>query len=265
MREAKSLLSVRNVEKSYEILGGGKIHVLRKVSLEVKQGAMVGLLGESGAGKTTLARIITGQETPDGGELFLEGKPLLPLQRRSFTLAADIQYIFQDPYSALEPSYTVEQTLREPLRLCQRRRRQGMFSPQEALELVGLPYASWAFNKKIGELSGGQRQRAAIARALIPRPRLLIADESVSMLDAKSAHSILDLLQAINAEASLGILFITHQISVLKKICTYVYVLYQGRIVEEGVTEHVLNSPADAYTRQLVENMKFFGEVQSFV
>ncbi|NLX91629.1 MAG: ABC transporter ATP-binding protein [Firmicutes bacterium] len=264
MCETKPLLSVQNVEKSYKTLGEVPIKVLKKVSLEVKQGGMVGLLGESGAGKTTIARIITGQETPNGGKLFLDGKPLLPLQRRSFNLAADIQYIFQDPYSALEPGYTVEQTLREPLRLCRRRGRQGLFSPQEALDLVGLPYAGWAF-KKNGELSGGQRQRVAIARALIPRPRLLIADESVSMLDAKSARSILDLLQTINVETSLGILFITHQISVLKKTCTYVYVLHQGRIVEEGVTEHVLNSPADAYTRQLVENMKFFGEVQSFV
>jgi ABC-type glutathione transport system ATPase component len=257
------LLSVVNVGKSYRTFKG-QTRILRGVSFDLPKGSMAGLLGESGSGKTTIARIITGQEKPDRGSVYLDGNLLLPLGKRPFSHAADIQYVFQDPYAALEPGYTVEQTLKEPLWLCRRRRRQNTINPQEALDKVGLTYAKWAF-KKIGELSGGQRQRVAIARALIPRPRLLIADESTSMLDVETANSILDVLQAVNAETGLSVLFITHQFSVIHKTCDLVFVLYKGFIVERGETSAVMNFPSSEYTRQLFESMKFLGEVKTFV
>ncbi len=252
-----NLIELIGITKSY-LDGSRRRVVLDGISMAIESGSMVGILGESGGGKTTLARIISGQERQDTGSVLLAGQPLLPLRQRSFSQVASIQYICQDAYAAMDGRVTVATTLGEPVRLC-RRHGHDPYPVAEAFDRVGLgPYQRWA-ERRVGELSGGQRQRLAIARALIPRPRLLIADESTSMLDHKTATEILAVLKELTQTSGLSALVISHQPQVVAPWCQRVHVLYQGKIVESGPTEKVLVSPQTPYVQDLVASMKYFG------
>jgi len=263
MKNHHDLLKLESIHRSYTL--GGTIHkVLQGVNLEVPPGTLVGLLGESGSGKTTLARIITGIEAPDYGSVFWEGSSLPSLRRRRFQQVADIQYIFQDPYAAFNPLYTVEHALKEPLKYCRRHKRLNYLEIAEALDKVGLPPDKW-LSRRLGALSGGERQRAAIARALIPLPRFLIADESTSMLDNNSAEFILEVFNNLNKEFGMSILFITHQVHVIKQSCRTLYLLNKGRVVEKGDTRQVLTQPSHPYARQMVKSLQYFEEVGAVV
>jgi len=235
-------LSVRHLTCGYRA-GGGlfekavRQEVLRDVTFDLRNGEILGLVGESGTGKSTLAKAILGMVRPDSGEIIHHTKRP--------------QMIFQDPYSSLTPAYTVAWILEEPLRIFgkydgpERKRR-----VREILDRVELPEECLA--AKPSELSGGQRQRVSIAAALIQRPKFLIADEPVSALDVTIQAQILQLLKKLNQELGLSYLFISHDLNVVYQLCDRVMVMKSGQIVEQGSVEEIFNHPRQDYTRQLL-------------
>lgn len=250
MPDAPVLLRTSGLSKTY---AGSGAPALDQVSLTVHEGESVGVVGESGSGKTTLARCVVGLETPTGGTVDLAGKSftswasLSTADRRR--LREDVQMVFQDPYSSLNPMRSIGSTLGETLRAfgkpADRRATEAL------LERVGLPAAF--SRRRPAALSGGQRQRVAIARALAPQPRLLICDEAVSALDVSVQAQILDLLRELRADLGMALLFVTHDLAVVRQITDTLYVMEGGRCVETGPTAHVMTTPKDAYTRRLLE------------
>ena len=236
------ILEVRHVSGGYRpnsLFGRSKAYkeVLHDVHFVVRNGEILGLVGESGTGKSTLAKIILGLMEPEQGEVIHHSpRP---------------QIIFQDPYSSLNPAYTVEWSIEEPLRIygkydaAERKRR-----VREMLERVELPEE--VLKAKPDELSGGQRQRVSIAAALIRRPRFLIADEPVSALDVTIQAQILRLLRELREELDLSYLFISHDLNVVYQLCDRVLVMKRGRIVEQGSVEEVFNNPKEDYTKRLL-------------
>ena len=236
MEEALAL-EVRHVSSSYRRRGRAQQEVLHDVSFTVGQGEILGLVGESGSGKSTLAKVILGMVRPDAGEVIHHTKRP--------------QMIFQDPYSSLNPAYSVEWSLEEPLRIygkydrAERKRR-----VRDILERVELPEE--CLKARPSELSGGQRQRVSIAMALIQRPRFLIADEPVSALDVTIQAQILELLKKLNRELGLSYLFISHDLNVVYQLCHRVLVMEKGVIVEQGGVEEIYDHPQHPYTKQLL-------------
>jgi peptide/nickel transport system ATP-binding protein len=226
---------------------------LAGVSFSVEQGRSFGIVGESGSGKSTLARIALALDRPDSGVVRLRGRSLFELSRRELRpMRAHMQMIFQDPYGSLDPRQRVEKIVAEPLAAlggvgrAERRAR-----VRASLEAVGLK-ASDAL-KHPHEFSGGQRQRIAIARALITRPRLVIADEPVSALDVSVQAQTLNLMSDLEREAGVTFLLISHDLAVVAHICETTAVMYRGRIVELGETDALFANPAHPYTRELVD------------
>ena len=237
------VLEVRHVSGGYRdggfLLGKSQYQeVLHDVDFVVRHGEILGLVGESGTGKTTLTRMILGLLEPEQGEI-------VHYTKRP-------QIIFQDPYSSLNPAYSVEWAVEEPLRIfgkydaAERKRR-----VHEMLERVELPREFWS--AKPDELSGGQRQRVCIAVALIQRPRFLIADEPVSALDVTIQAQILKLLRQLRDDLDLSYLFISHDLNVVYQLCDRVLVMKHGRIVEQGTVDEVYDHPKEEYTRRLLE------------
>jgi len=241
--ENNLVLEVRHVSGGYResglFAGKQRYHeVLHDVDFVVRHGEILGLVGESGTGKTTLSRMILGLLEPQQGEI-------VHYTKRP-------QIIFQDPYSSLNPAYTAEWSVEEPLRIfgkydtAERKRR-----VHEMLDRVELPRECW--NARPDELSGGQRQRVSIASALIRRPRFLIADEPVSALDVTIQSQILKLLKQLRDELDLSYLFISHDLNVVYQLCDRVLVMKQGTIVEQGTVDEVYDHPKEEYTRRLLE------------
>ncbi|MDP9020834.1 MAG: ABC transporter ATP-binding protein, partial [Actinomycetota bacterium] len=231
----KTLLSARGVSKTF---GSGRrsVRALREVSFEVREGEAVGLIGPSGSGKSTLARILTGHLAPDGGEVILEDAPL-PTSWRGAARhrRRRVQLVMQDPWDALSPRLTVAELVREPLDLAKEADRpQRDHAVAEALESVGLPPSGSFLGARTHELSGGQLQRIALARALVVRPKLLVADEPSSMLDASEQARLLVVLRERQAEMGLGLVFVSHDMAVVRKVTDRIVVLGAGRVVEEG-------------------------------
>ena len=219
------------------------------VSLELYAGETLALVGESGSGKTTLARMLAGLEAPTAGEILLDGASL-PF-RRSFAQRRDLQVVFQDPYSSLNPRHSIADLLAEgPVAHGLVARRDRAAFAREWLERVGLPPEAAA--RFPHEFSGGQLQRVSIARALALKPRILLCDEPVSALDVSVQAQILNLLADLKAQYGPAILFITHDLGVVRSIADRILVLHRGRAVEAGPAAEVLASPRDPYTRELL-------------
>ncbi len=234
------ILNVRNLCVWFPVKKGvfartvGYIRAVDGVSFSLRRGETLGVVGESGSGKTTIARVIAGLQKPTNGEFSLDGR---------------VSMVFQDPLGSLNPRLTTRATIEEVLRL----NRPNAFAAQELLELVGLDASS--LDRYPHEFSGGQRQRICIARALAARPDLLVCDEAVSALDISIRATVLDLLADLKCRLSLSLLFITHDLGVVRHIADRILVMHHGRVVEEGTADAVLRAPNDSYTRALIASV----------
>ncbi|PPF13120.1 ABC transporter ATP-binding protein [Rathayibacter sp. AY1G1] len=220
------------------------------VGFRVAAGEVVALVGESGCGKSSLARAVVGIEKRRGGDVRLNGVdvPALGLRRRSPAMTG-VQMVFQDPNSSLNPRRRIGEQIGDGVRAALARGAEGS-DPADWLRRVGLDPAM--ASRFPHEFSGGQKQRIAIARALAARPRMLVADEPISALDASTQTSVAALMRSLSVEAGAGMLFISHDLSVVRRIADRVLVMYRGRVVESGDTETVWQSPLHPYTRALL-------------
>ena len=229
-----------------------EVQALAGVSFTLQAGKSLGVVGESGSGKSTLARLVMALEAPDSGQVLLDGIDLQTLDAVALRgTRTKLQMVFQDPFSSLDPRRTVLQTVTEPLAVLhgagkseQRER------ATEALAAVGLAAADLL--KYPHEFSGGQRQRIAIARALITRPRLIVADEPVSALDVSVQAQVLNLMQDLQDQFGVTYLFISHDLAVVDLVCDEVIVLHQGVIVEQGSPDDLFKHPQHPYTQRLL-------------
>ena len=246
------LLKIDNVEVTYKGKGLKKdFKALKGVSIDIRAGECVGLVGESGSGKTTLGRAVLGLAPVTAGSITMESKEIAHATRAERkALARDIQVVFQDPYSSLNPSMTIEQILTEPLTVRNVSRAAANDRVRELLDSVGLP--SDAAGRRPREFSGGQRQRIAIARALALDPKLIVCDEPVSALDLTTQARVLDLFLEIQERTGVAYLFISHDLAVVRHLSHRVAVMYQGEIVEWGDGEQVSSNPQHPYTKRLM-------------
>ncbi|MBZ7924821.1 ABC transporter ATP-binding protein [Ensifer adhaerens] len=248
------VLSVKSLEKTYPLAGVRKPPTIAAtgVNFEIRRGRTLGIVGESGSGKSTVARCIMRLIDPTGGEIRVASKEIAKLSRRQLQPhRRSIQMVFQDPYRSLNPRWTVGESIIEgPLNfgIC---REDALAHARKLLDLVGLP--ADAIGRYPHQFSGGQRQRIAIARAVAMRPDVLVADEAVSALDVSVQAQVLNLLDELQAQLGIAILFITHDLRVAAQICDEVVVMQRGRIVEHGAASDVLSSPSHPYTRALIE------------
>ncbi|MBN9387580.1 MAG: ABC transporter ATP-binding protein [Chloroflexi bacterium] len=255
MSQLQPLLEVRNLEVHYKRRRSRQtLKATDGVSFEILPGTTLGLVGESGSGKSTIAKAILGMTPVHSGVIKLSGKDITNLDRRARRpLSRNLQVVFQDPNSSLNPYLTVGRTLAEPLQAQGEERGEKLRQRvAEALERVGLPHE--AANRYPAQFSGGQRQRIAIARALMLHPELVICDEAVSALDLSVQAQILNLLLELQKGQGLSYLFISHDIAVVRFITERVVVLYQGQVMETGLTAAVTENPAHPYTRELVNS-----------
>lgn len=223
---------------------------LEDISFSLRPGETLGLVGESGSGKTTIGRSILGLVKPTAGRITFDGKDITHAGRHERrALSRDIQVVFQDPYTSLNPSMTVEDILTEPLTIQGTSKKDALQKIRGLLDSVHLP--SDAGSRLPREFSGGQRQRIAIARAIAVEPRLIVCDEPVSALDLTTQARVLDLLVEIQERTGVSYLFVSHDLSVIRHISHNVIVLYKGRIVEHGRAEQVTSEPRHPYTQRL--------------
>ncbi|WP_311766799.1 ABC transporter ATP-binding protein [Streptomyces rhizosphaericus] len=244
------LLAVEDLVVEYPV-AGGVFRAVDGVSFAVPPGGALGVVGESGCGKSTIARAIVRLLRPTRGRILLDGTDIAGLpERRLRPLRKRVQMVFQDPYGSLDPHLTAEEIVAEPLRLngvrsgAERARRAAALIDQ-----VGLP--AGALQRRPAEFSGGQRQRIGIARALASGPELLVCDEATSALDVSVQAQVLQLLRELQAEQGLAYIVISHNLGVVREISSEVVVMRAGRIVESGPTDRVLSAPAEPYTRAL--------------
>ena len=232
-----------------------KVRALDGVSLRIEAGQSLGIVGESGSGKSTLARIVMALDTPTAGSVRLRGQDLHRLPREALCAARrDIQMVFQDPYGSLDPRQTVARIVAEPLAALDGAaagtRADRRAQAAEALVAVGLRASD--LDKYPHEFSGGQRQRIAIARALITRPKLIVADEPVSALDVSVQAQVLNLMQDLQQQFGVAYLLISHDLAVVNHLCDEVVVLLEGRVVERGTPRQLFTAPAHPYTQALL-------------
>ena len=253
------VLEVSAISKRYRrgLLGGAPLHALRDVSFRIERSQSVGIIGASGAGKSTVVRCVLQLERPEEGRVIFNGTDLARLKGRELRKRrAGIQVVFQHPISSIDPRYSVGRAVDEPLMLLGLDQRDRRRRVDEVLALVGLERES---QRRVWELSGGQAQRAAIARALAPEPELIVCDEATSSLDVSVQAQILNLLIELRERAGVTLLIISHDVAVVNAVTDRVVVMSAGRVVEEGLTRKVLNHPQDPYTIELMDAARHLG------
>lgn len=250
---SQELLQVHNLAVEYKGKGfrAKSFRALTDINISISQGETLGLVGESGSGKTTLGRAVLGLAPVSHGKIIFEGNDISGAtrqQRRS--LSRDLQVVFQDPYTSLNPALEVGDILAEPLRVQGKSPSEAKTRVRELLDQVGLP--SDAEHRLPREFSGGQRQRVAIARALALSPKLIVCDEPVSALDLSTQAVVLDLFLQIQRDTGVSYLFVSHDLDVVRHISHRVAVMYRGEIVEQGAAEAVTRYPDHPYTQRLL-------------
>lgn len=247
-----TLVDIRDLVVEYPAKGFRKkpFRALKGVSIDIKAGETVGLVGESGSGKTTLGRALLGLAPVTDGTIEYDGRDIAHLSsRQRRALGHDIQVVFQDPYTSLNPSMTIEQILMEPLTVRNVSVKDARARVRKLLDQVRLP--GDAAERLPREFSGGQRQRVAIARALALQPRLIVCDEPVSALDLSTQARVLELFKEIQDDTGVAYLFVSHDLAVVRHLSNRVAVMYHGEIVEWGDAEQVTTNPRHPYTQRL--------------
>ncbi len=248
------ILSVSGLTKTFKLRGREDVRAVRDVTFDLLPGECLGLIGESGSGKTTLVHLITGLTPATSGSVVLDGLDVTKLKGKALRAAwKKMQVVFQTPTESFDPRRTLGDGICESMRnnglsKADARKRAG-----ELLERCGLP-ADFA-KRYPHEVSGGQCQRAAIARALAIEPKLLICDEATSALDVTIQAEIIELLRTLRRELDMSILFVCHDIALVRQFCDRVLVMYRGELVETGVPAEVIAEPKNAYTRDLINSI----------
>lgn len=270
-----NILEVRNLKKYFDVKTGS-LHAVDDVSFNIKRGKTLGLVGESGCGKSTIGRLILGLHKATSGEIIFNGKDICKMSKAEIhNLRKDLQIIFQDPFSSLNPRMSISEIIGEPLTIHKmiKNKNESYSRVRELMDIVGLSerYA----NSYPHELDGGRRQRVGIARALSLNPKFIVCDEPVSSLDVSIQAQVLNLLKDLQEELSLTYLFITHDLSVVKYFSDDIAVMYLGQLVETAESEELFKNPAHPYTKALLsaipvpninhkmERVKLVGELVS--
>ena len=249
---ADKLLQVRHLKKYFKT-GGGMLHAVDDISFDLDRGKTLGLVGESGCGKSTTGRSILRLIEPTAGEVLFEGKDITKVSSREMRhVRKDMQMIFQDPFSSLDPKKTINQIISEPIRINRILTNKEAIEDRvlELMDTVGL--AERLINSYPHELDGGRRQRIGIARALAMQPKLIVCDEPVSALDVSIQAQILNLLKTLQQQMGLTYIFITHDLSVVNHFSDEIAVMYLGSIVEKASAEELFNNPIHPYTKALL-------------
>lgn len=252
---APVVLQVNELKKVFSRKGTADVVAVDGISFEVRAGECVGLVGESGSGKSTTSSMIMRMTDPTSGEIVLDGVNVANLPKKQLKeLYRHVQMVFQDPCGSFDPRRTLGDGIAEGLRNYKgASRAQALEQAREMLQHVGLPAD---FSERFArEVSGGQRQRAAIARAMVLQPKLLICDEATSALDVTVQQSIVELLGRMRRETGMAMLFICHDIALAQTICDRILVMEHGKIVEQGDARQVISNPQHPYTKQLVDSV----------
>jgi len=267
--DAETLLEVRDLVKHFPVKSSGvirrtigQVQAVDGMSFKVNKGASLGLVGESGCGKSTMGRLITKLYEPTSGQMIFEGTDLAPLSAKEMLpFRRDVQIIFQDPYASLNPRHTVGSIVGTPLRVHNVVKGNKILGRvQELLETVGLNPEH--YNRYPNEFSGGQRQRIGIARALALQPKLMVADEPVSALDVSIQAQVINLMQDLQREFGIAFLFIAHDLAIVRHFCPEIAVMYLGKIVEIGPRETIYKRPHHPYTQALLSAVPEVGQAK---
>lgn len=263
---AEAFIQVENLKKYYPVNKGIKdilnkekafVKAIDDISFAINKGEILGLAGESGSGKTTTGEILVRLQDITEGSIIFDGHDFLANSREDEKkFRKEVQMIFQDPYETLNPRFTIFETIAEPLKIHGMKDKDEIYKKvMEALEIAELkPAQQYAFRYP-HELSGGQRQRVAIARGIVIRPKFLVADEPVSMLDVSIRADILNLLKRLRDEMGLTMLYVSHDLSTIKYLCDRIAIMYLGKIVEIGDAKEVINNPQHPYTKVLLSSV----------
>lgn len=252
--QAEPMLRLEQLTKRFALpAGAGEVTAVNEVSIAVHPGETLGVVGESGSGKSTLARMILNLEKPTSGRVLVDGVDTSRMKREELRqLRRRMQVVFQNPYAYLDPRFTLAEIVEEPLRSFRiGTRAERMARVRELFDMVALPVS--AMSRKPAELSGGQRQRLAIARALSVRPSILVCDEPTSALDVSVQAQILGLLRELKRELGVTMVFISHDLAVVRQVCDSVAVMRFGDLVEHGTADQVFRDPRHPYTRELLD------------
>ena len=266
-------LTATDLSKTYLLRSGlrfSRLQAVQEVSFELSPGRTLALVGQSGSGKSTIAKLLMQLERPTSGTLLLDGAPIGRRGRALADYRHEVQMVFQDPFASLNPFHSIGHHLLRPLLLHGRATaRTAPGAAKELLERVNLPADDAFMERRPHELSGGQRQRVAIARALAPGPSVLVADEPVSMLDVSVRLGVLNLLARLQQEEDLAMLYITHDLATARHFSDEIMVMLRGRVIEHGPADEVILSPREEFTRRLLAaapepatNQRFLAEAQ---